>query len=98
PTSSHMFTYTTLFRSIVASHTVGLSNTGGLVSQDYNLFFGNGSDLLGTVSGGAHSASGAPRFRAPAQDDYHLGPDSAAVDIGAKDRKSTRLNSSHVKI
>src|SRR5690606_16602004 len=54
-----------------------------LVSQDYNLFFGNGSDLLGTVSGGARSASGDPRFRAPAQDDYHLGPDSAAVDIGA---------------
>ncbi len=69
--------------TIVASHTVGVSNSGGVLRQDYNLFSGNGSDVQGSYSGGSHNAGGDPRFLDPALDDYRLSPGSAAVDRGA---------------
>jgi len=68
--------------TLIASHTVGVNNLNGSVVQDYNLFFGNGADTQGVVTGGAHNASGDPRFIAPAQDNYHLGAGSAAIDSG----------------
>jgi predicted outer membrane repeat protein len=68
--------------TIVASHAVAISNSVGIVSQDYNLFWGNVTDVQGAVAGGAHNASGDPLFVAPAGDDYHLGAGSAAVDAG----------------
>lgn len=68
--------------TIVTSHTVGVNNAGGVVAQDYNLFFGNGADSQGVVSGGMHNADGDPAFIAPAQDNYHLGAGSAAIDAG----------------
>jgi predicted outer membrane repeat protein len=68
--------------TLITRHTVGISNTGGVVSQDYNLFFGIGTRTLGLVAGGAHSFSGNPLFAAPWLDDYHLSPGSAAIDAG----------------
>lgn len=71
-----------LTNSIVASHTVGLNNLSGSVTHDYLLFFGNGTDIQGSASGGSHNVSGDPRFITSWGDSYHLGPGSAAIDAG----------------
>lgn len=68
--------------TLIASHTIGISNTGGTVMQDYNLFFGNGANTQGIVSGGANNVTGDPKFVNPTSDDYHLNAGSAAVDTG----------------
>jgi predicted outer membrane repeat protein len=71
-----------LTNTIVANHTVGISNTTGTVNQDYNLFFGVGSNTSGAVTGGAHNIAGDPKFVNAVGDDYHLGVGSAAIDAG----------------
>ncbi len=71
-----------LTNTIIAQHTIGISTTAGMVDQDYNLFFGNSSNTAGAISGGAHSATGDPKFLNAAGDDYHLSPGSAALDAG----------------
>jgi hypothetical protein len=68
--------------TIIANHTIGISNTGGLVFEDYNLFFGNTISTTGTIAGGAHDVVGDPLFVDPARDNYHLRPGSAAIDRG----------------
>jgi len=68
--------------TIIASYTTGISQAAGSVFQDYNLFFGNGTNTTGTVSGGAHSLTGDPVFVNPTRGDYHLGSGSAAIDAG----------------
>jgi hypothetical protein len=74
--------------SIIVSHSVGISGTGGVVREDYNLLLANGFNTLGTVNIGGHSLGvsvpgGDPRFINPAADNYHLGPLSAAIDRGS---------------
>ena len=71
-----------LLNSIVDSHTIGVLQTGGSVTADYNLFYG---DVLNTQGGGItnnHPVTGNPSFFAPTVDDYHLGAGSAAVNAG----------------
>jgi uncharacterized repeat protein (TIGR01451 family) len=68
--------------TIVTSHTVGVQHNGGTMTQDYNLFYGNGANTAGTVSGGANSVSGDSAFVDPAADDYRLTATSAAINIG----------------
>src|SRR5262249_48862702 len=68
--------------TIFTSHTIALEQAGGTVFQDYNLFFGNGTNSAGAVGGGAHSLTGNPRFVNPEGDNYHLGSGSLAVDAG----------------
>jgi len=68
--------------TIIASHTVGIQRSGGTVHEDYNLFFGNGSDRMGEMTGGVHSIQADPRFVNPAGGDYRLGVGSAAQDAG----------------
>jgi uncharacterized repeat protein (TIGR01451 family) len=71
--------------TIIASHTVGLQADSGVIHQDYNLFFGNGSLSSaggGTVTGGANSRSGSPAFADPASQDYRLTARSAAINQG----------------
>jgi hypothetical protein len=68
--------------TILASYTLGISRTGGTVTEDYNLFYGNTTDKIGTINGGTHDVSGDPIFVDPASDNYHLGADSAAIDKG----------------
>ncbi|HEY4721158.1 MAG TPA: choice-of-anchor Q domain-containing protein, partial [Anaerolineae bacterium] len=71
-----------LTNTLIASHTIALENWGGTFEQDYNLFFGNTVTSSGTIGGGANNVSGDPNFVDPANDDYHLGADSAAIDMG----------------
>ena len=68
--------------TIMLNHSVGINQTAGSVSEDYNLFFTNGSDRLGTVTIGSHSFNGNPAFVNPTTDNDHLGPASAAIDQG----------------
>lgn len=81
-----------LTNTAIVSHAVGLDVTAGLVTQDYSLFFGNGANTQGAVSGGAHTLTGDPRFVAPASDDYHIGPGSAAIDTGVADGVTNDLD------
>jgi hypothetical protein len=68
--------------SVIASHTVGISLTAGTAHEDYNLFFGNGTNVVGGASAGGHSLSGDPRFADPQAGDYHLAFGSVARDAG----------------
>jgi predicted outer membrane repeat protein len=68
--------------TIIASHTTGIDNVGGSVTEDYDLFFGNTTNMQGAVSGGANSLVGDPAFVNPASGDYHLTIGSAALDKG----------------
>lgn len=68
--------------TLVTSHAVGIQRAGGSVFQNYNLFFANGSNLSGAVTGGSHSLTGDPLFVAPGAGDYRLGSGSAAIDAG----------------
>ena len=58
--------------TIIANDTAGIGQTAGSVFQDYNLFFGNGANTLGVVSGGAHSHTGDPVFANPARDERNI--------------------------
>ena len=72
--------------TIVASYTVGLRRFGGVVDEDYNLYFGNVTPIQGTVQSGGHSLFGlAPRFVDPAAGDFHIAGESAALDAGSFD-------------
>ncbi len=67
--------------TIITRHTIGISNTGSTVTEDYNLFFNNGLDTWNVVTG-THSLIGDPQFVNPAANNFHLGNGSAAIDAG----------------
>ncbi len=67
--------------TIVTSHTVGISSTG-MTYQNYNLFFGNGSDWSGLVAGATANVYANPSFINPAAGNYHLASTSRALDHG----------------
>ena len=71
----------TIKDTIVTHHAIGLNRLGGTVTEDYNLFFGNSLDKFGT-SGGLHDVSADPAFINPNGDNYHVGLNSAAIDVG----------------
>ena len=68
--------------TLIASHTVGISVTDGIVFEDYNLFFNNLMNKSGSISGGTNDVSGNPDFADPARDDFHLRVGSLAIDVG----------------
>ncbi len=68
--------------TIVASHSIGIEQFDGLVRADYDLFYGNGSNLSGTVSAGTHNQFGNPLFVSAPSDNYHLKDGSAAINNG----------------
>ncbi len=68
--------------TIVASHTLGIQQGSGTVYEDYNLFYGNTTDISGTIGGGTHDVFGNPNFVDPVNDDYHIVPPSAAINAG----------------
>jgi predicted outer membrane repeat protein len=70
-----------LTNTIIANHTVGISNTGGTVYEDYNLFFNTVANTVDVITG-AHSLIGDPKFVDPLNGDYHLQFGSAAIDHG----------------
>ena len=71
-----------LENTIMARHAVGVENDSGSLHQDYNLFYLNDTDIVGSFSGGAHNVSGDPQFVAPESGDFHIGAGSAALDAG----------------
>ncbi len=73
--------------TIIAHHTFGIMGWRGSVVENHNLFFGNRHDRLDTgLKPGPDSTVGDPRFLDPEDDDYRLGPRSAArnggIDLG----------------
>ncbi|CAG0934923.1 putative outer membrane protein PmpB [Thermoflexales bacterium] len=70
-----------LTNTIIASHTIAISNAGGTVYEDYNLFFNNITSTISVTSGG-HSLVGDPKFIDPVNGDYRLQVGSAAIDRG----------------
>jgi uncharacterized repeat protein (TIGR01451 family) len=68
--------------TIIASYTIGISNAGGMVVEDYDLFFGNTITSAGLITHGGHSFVNDPGFIDPHADDYHLNSASAAIDRG----------------
>jgi uncharacterized repeat protein (TIGR01451 family) len=81
-----------LVNVIVASQTVGITMTSGIThpsidtgdtTLDGVLWFDNGANIggMGTISI-THAYTGNPDFVDPAGGDYHIGPDSAAIDRG----------------
>ena len=73
---------TTIRNSIITNHPIGIDRTGGTVNENYNLFHGNTANLNGTITSGGNSLNGAPHFVDPANHNYRIGPDSAAVNAG----------------
>jgi hypothetical protein len=71
-----------LTNTIIANHAIGISNTAGIVYEDYNLFFNALTNTVGVIADGAHSLIGDPRFVDPLHGDYHLQIGSAAIDHG----------------
>jgi predicted outer membrane repeat protein len=70
-----------LTNTIIANHAVAISNTGGTVYEDYNLFFNTITNTASVTSGG-HSLVGDPKFVDSLNGDYHLQFGSAAIDRG----------------
>jgi hypothetical protein len=68
--------------TIISGYTTGISNTGGAVVQDFNLYYANGLNTQGVISGGASSLTGNPLFVDPAGDNFRLGLGSLAIDAG----------------
>jgi hypothetical protein len=69
----------TLANNIIVSHTVGITVTAGAtLSASHTLLWGNSSDPIS----GTGVITGAPLFVRPASQNYHLLPDSPAVDAG----------------
>jgi len=80
----------------IAYHAVGIENAGGIVWQDYNLFYANTDHLSGTnIISGARNLSGAgvdADFINPAGDDFQIGSDSSAPDNALDLGKITDLD------
>lgn len=68
--------------TIITSHTVAIANFGGVTSENGNLFFGNGTNIIGIVESGGQSIEGDPAFVDSLHDDYHLTATSLAADRG----------------
>jgi PKD repeat protein len=69
--------------TIIASHTVGIDRQGGTARENYNLFFGNTTNLNGAITSGGNSQfCASPAFVNPTADDYHLSDRSGAIDVG----------------
>lgn len=71
-----------LTNTLLANFTRGLENAGGMVQEDYTLFSNVPQPYSGMVLSGGHSLTGTAAFVNPANDDYHLGPGSAAINAG----------------
>ena len=70
----------TLTNTIVATHTVA-GFWGSNITADHTLFFNSGTPCGGGATC-TNAISGDPAFVDPDAGDYHIGPDSAALDAG----------------
>lgn len=74
-----------LTNTILVSHTVGITVSEGCTATlEGTLWYGNGQDTggAGTIVTGTVNVYGDPAFVDPDGGDYHIGPDSAAIDVG----------------
>ncbi len=76
-----------LTNTVLISHNVGIRvGAGGTATLEATLW-GNGTDWddydgYGTIITGSHNYWGDPDFRDPDRGDYHIGPNSAGLDVG----------------
>lgn len=72
--------------TVIVSHVLALYVVSGTVRENHNLYFGNTSNFLildgGALIEGGGSQIGDPDFVDADGDDYHLGPSSAALNLG----------------
>ena len=68
--------------TIIVSHSIAITNSGGAVYEDYNDFFGNPSVHSGGFATGGHDIAANPLFINAGADNYHLLPVSPAIDAG----------------
>jgi predicted outer membrane repeat protein len=80
--------------TVIANYTVGISQTGGILSADYDLFFTATPTQTsgGTMNLGSHNLNANPQFVNPAAGDYHLADGSPAIDAGANVGVTTDLD------
>jgi CSLREA domain-containing protein len=69
-----------LTNTLIASHTVGIGQTGGVVSEDYTLFDAVNVPYAGLITSGGHSLTGTAAFYDTTW--YTLTAPSAAIDRG----------------
>lgn len=73
----------TVANTIVTSYTNGLSQFGGRLAEDYNLFYATPVTASGSISSGGHSLVGPdPLFKDVINRDYHIKGLSPAVNRG----------------
>jgi hypothetical protein len=77
--------------TLIASYTIGISQTGGSIFEDYNLFFNVPITKTASVASGGHSLIGNPKFVDPSSNNYRLGVGSAAIDNGVNVQVSTDI-------
>jgi Ni,Fe-hydrogenase III small subunit len=79
--------------TIIANYTVGISQTGGILSTDYDLFFTATPTQTssGTMNWGSHNLNANPQLVNPAAGDYHLADGSLAIDTGTNAGVATDL-------
>ena len=79
--------------TIIASYTVGISQTGGILNADYDLLFTATPTQTagGTVNWGSHNLNANPGFVDPAVGDYPLAAGSPAIDAGTNADVTTDL-------
>jgi hypothetical protein len=84
----------TITDTIIAGYTVGISQTAGTLSADYDLFFTTTPTQTsgGTMNWGSHNLGANPRFVNPAAGDYHLAGGSPAIDAGTNVGVATDLD------
>jgi predicted outer membrane repeat protein len=70
-----------LSNTLIASHTTGIQQAGGTVSAEHTLFSDVTNQTAGTVTN-SNPITGTPHFVDPANNNYRIGPDSAAVNAG----------------
>src|SRR5690606_41596212 len=97
PPRSTLFPYTTLFRSVHETLTFSQSIEAPLLAV-WAAFADSAQRARWSVPAGEALVYDQSNFHVGGRDQYRCGPPHALDFHGAKDRKSTRLNSSHVKI
>jgi hypothetical protein len=81
--------------TIIGGYTVGISQTGGTLSADYDLLFTTTPTQTsgGTMNWGSHNLINTnPRFVNPTAGDYHLAAGSPAIDAGTNVGVTTDLD------
>jgi predicted outer membrane repeat protein len=80
--------------TIIAGYTVGISQTGGTLYADYDLFSTTTPTQTsgGTMNWGSHNLNSNPQFVNPASGDYHLAASSPAIDAGTNAGVTTDLD------